>query len=182
ALARWRGPRDRRAQQADQEPPIRDLDALAQRTDPSPAAARAGGCARVAVSRQRTSLDHGHLGCDEKNRNYGRGSTTPLGALVNSAADARRWLRTPRVSGVLLSAAFLLLALHGLGDVAIVHSDESREVGIVQDVVAGHWLLPRFNDEMLPDKPILSHWLAAIPCALVGFSEEAVRFTSALAA
>ena len=101
---------------------------------------------------------------------------------MNSAADARRWLRAPRVSGVLLSAAFLLLALHGLGDVAIVHSDESREVGIVQDVVAGHWLLPRFNDEILPDKPILSHWLAAIPCALVGFSEEAVRFTSALAA
>ncbi len=101
---------------------------------------------------------------------------------MSRAADARRWLRTPRVRGVLLSAAWLLLALHGLGGVAIVHSDESREAGIVQDVVAGHWLWPRFNDEMLPDKPILSHWLAAIPCALVGFSETAVRFTSALAA
>ena len=33
--------------------------------------------------------------------------------------------------------------------------------GIVQDVVAGHWLWPRFNDELLPDKPTLYHWLAA---------------------
>jgi 4-amino-4-deoxy-L-arabinose transferase-like glycosyltransferase len=101
---------------------------------------------------------------------------------VSRVADIRRWLRIPRVRGVLLAGAWLLLALRGLGDVAIVHSDESREVGIVQDVVAGHWLWPRFNDEMLPDKPILSHWLAAIPCALFGFSETAVRFTSALAA
>src|SRR5262249_34134370 len=101
------------------------------------------------------------LDATEKNRNSGGGSNATLGALVTSGADARRWLRAPRVSGVLLSAVWLLLALHGLGDVAIVHSDESREVGIVQDVVAGHWLLPRFNDEMLPDKPILSHWLAA---------------------
>src|SRR5262249_16491681 len=55
------------------------------------------------------------------------------------------------------------------------------EVGIVQDVVAGHWLWPRFNDELLPDKPILYHWLAALPCAAAGFSEAAVRLPSALA-
>ncbi len=91
-------------------------------------------------------------------------------------------LRAPRVRGALLAGAWLLLALHGLGDVAIVHSDESREVGIVQDVVAGNWLWPRFNDELIPDKPVLSHWLAAIPCLLAGFSEASVRFTSALAA
>ena len=89
---------------------MRDLDALAQRTDPSPDPARAGGCARVAVSRQRTSHDHGHLGCDGTDRNCGGGSAAALGALVNGAADARRWLCTPRVSGVLLSAACLLLA------------------------------------------------------------------------
>ncbi len=101
---------------------------------------------------------------------------------MRRAPDVGRWLRSPRVRGALLAAAWLLLALRGLGDVAIVHSDESREVGIVQDVVAGHWLWPRFNDELLPDKPVLSHWLAAIPCAFFGFSETAVRFTSALAA
>src|SRR5262249_36035785 len=94
----------------------------------------------------------------------------------------RRLLREPRVRGVLLGSAVLLLALHDLGDAAIVHNDEAREVGIVQDIVAGHWLWPRFNDELLPDKPTLFHWLAAVPCALFGFSATAVRLPSALAA
>ena len=99
-----------------------------------------------------------------------------------SAADARRWLRVPHVRGVLLAAVWALLALHGLGDVAIVGDDEAREVGIVQDMAAGHWLWPRFNDDLLPDKPTLYHWLAAVPCALFGFSETAVRLPSVLAA
>jgi 4-amino-4-deoxy-L-arabinose transferase-like glycosyltransferase len=42
-------------------------------------------------------------------------------------------------------------------------------------------LLPRFNRELLPDKPILFHWLAAVPCAIAGFSEGAVRLPSAIA-
>src|SRR6266581_3046046 len=53
--------------------------------------------------------------------------------------------------------------------------------GLVQDVTAGHWLWPRFNGELLPDKPVLYHWLAALPCAAAGFSETAVRLPSALA-
>jgi 4-amino-4-deoxy-L-arabinose transferase-like glycosyltransferase len=99
-----------------------------------------------------------------------------------SAADARRRLRDPHVRGVLLAAVWTLLALRGLGDVAIVGDDEAREVGIVQDMAAGHWLWPRFNDDLLPDKPTLYHWLAAAPCALFGFSETAVRLPSVLAA
>src|SRR5438034_7442482 len=62
----------------------------------------------------------------------------------------------------------------------IVGDDEAREAGIVEDVVAGHWLWPRFNGGLLPDKPILYHWLAALPCT-AGFSETAVRLPSALA-
>src|SRR5262249_34031352 len=63
----------------------------------------------------------------------------------------------------------------------VTGDDEAREVGIVQDVLAGHWLWPRFNDDLIPDKPILTHWLGAIPCALAGFSETAVRPPPALA-
>src|SRR5262249_39706011 len=63
-------------------------------------------------------------------------------------------------SAAILALLYLLLALHGLGTPDIVGDDEAREVGIVQDVAAGHWLLPRFNGELLPDKPILYHWLA----------------------
>jgi 4-amino-4-deoxy-L-arabinose transferase-like glycosyltransferase len=83
---------------------------------------------------------------------------------------------------LLLAAVYLALALHGLGGADIVGDDEAREAGIVQDVVAGHWLWPRFNAELLPDKPILYHWLAAVPCAVTGFSETAVRLPSAVAA
>ncbi len=82
---------------------------------------------------------------------------------------------------LLLAAGYLVLALHGLGASDVVGDDEAREAGIVQDVVAGHWLWPRFNGELLPDKPILYHWLAALPCAAAGFSERAVRLPSALA-
>ena len=83
--------------------------------------------------------------------------------------------------GILVAVAYLAAALHGLGAADIVGDDEAREAGIVQDVVAGHWLLPTFNGEILPDKPIGFHWLAAVPCAVAGFSEAAVRLPSALA-
>jgi len=82
---------------------------------------------------------------------------------------------------LLLAAGFLAAALHGLGDADIVGDDEAREAGLVQEIVAGHWLLPRFNGDTLPDKPLLYHWLAALPCGAAGFSEAAVRLPSALA-
>jgi 4-amino-4-deoxy-L-arabinose transferase-like glycosyltransferase len=82
---------------------------------------------------------------------------------------------------LLIALLYLAAALHGLGGADIVGDDEAREVGIVQSVAAGHWLLPRFNEELLPDKPILYHWLAAVPVAVAGFSEVAVRLPSALA-
>ena len=99
-----------------------------------------------------------------------------------SVAELRRRLRSPRTQGILLALAYALLALHRLGEVAIVGDDEAREAGIVQDIVAGHWLWPRFNQELLPDKPTLYHWLAAVPCTVAGFSEIAVRLPSILAA
>ncbi len=83
-------------------------------------------------------------------------------------------------AGLALAAAYLLLALHGLGT-DIIGDDEAREAGIARDVAAGHWLWPRFNDTVLPDKPPLYHWLAALPCAITGFSETAVRLPSAVA-
>lgn len=81
----------------------------------------------------------------------------------------------------MLAGVFLALALVGIGAGDITGDDEAREVGIVQDVLAGHWLWPRFNGELIPDKPILTHWLSAVPCAIAGFSEAAVRLPSAIA-
>jgi 4-amino-4-deoxy-L-arabinose transferase-like glycosyltransferase len=90
-------------------------------------------------------------------------------------------LQVPVRHAFLLAALYLALALHRLGAADVVGDDEAREVGLVQEVAAGHWLWPRFNGEILPDKPILFHWLAALPVAAEGFSETAVRLPSALA-
>jgi len=90
-------------------------------------------------------------------------------------------LRSGTRAPVALALLYLALALHGLGAADVVGDDEAREVGVVQDVAAGHWLLPRFDETLLPDKPILFHWLAALPCAAAGFSEAAVRLPSAAA-
>jgi 4-amino-4-deoxy-L-arabinose transferase-like glycosyltransferase len=89
--------------------------------------------------------------------------------------DARWW-------PLLLGLAYLLLVLHGLGDADIVGDDEAREVAIAQDVARGNVLWPTFNDELLPDKPTLYHWLAGAMVAVLGFSEAAVRLPSALSA
>ncbi|HEV7735072.1 MAG TPA: glycosyltransferase family 39 protein [Candidatus Binatia bacterium] len=88
----------------------------------------------------------------------------------------------PRWWPLLLGLAYLLVVLHGLGDADIVGDDESREVAIAQDVARGHVLWPTFNDELLPDKPTLYHWLAGASVAVLGFSEVTVRLPSALSA
>src|SRR5262245_14281101 len=104
----------------------------------------------------------------------GRAAAVRDGPTLTFGADVRRRLAEPRVRGIVLAVLWLGLALHGLGDVSVVGDDEAREVGIVQDIVAGHWLWPTFNAEVIPDKPTLSHWLNALSCALFGFSETAV--------
>ena len=46
---------------------------------------------------------------------------------------------------------------------------------------AGDWLLPRFNGDLRPDKPILIYWLMSGGLWLLGFGELAVRLPSVLA-
>jgi 4-amino-4-deoxy-L-arabinose transferase-like glycosyltransferase len=82
---------------------------------------------------------------------------------------------------LLLAVAYLAAALAGLGGADLVGDDEAREAGLVREIVAGTPFLPRFNGEVLPDKPLLFHWLAAIPCRAGGFSEACVRLPSAFA-
>jgi 4-amino-4-deoxy-L-arabinose transferase-like glycosyltransferase len=98
---------------------------------------------------------------------------------LRSSAD--RGPADARLAAALLAALYLALALHGLGAADVIGDDEAREAGIVQDIVRGHWLLPRFNQDLIPDKPILYHWLAATACLPAGFSPFAARLPAALA-
>ncbi|MFM1997118.1 MAG: Undecaprenyl phosphate-alpha-4-amino-4-deoxy-L-arabinose arabinosyl transferase, partial [Planctomycetota bacterium] len=45
----------------------------------------------------------------------------------------------------------------------------------------GDWIVPRFNDELAVDKPVLMHWAMAASAAIFGTSEVAARLPAALA-
>jgi 4-amino-4-deoxy-L-arabinose transferase-like glycosyltransferase len=74
-----------------------------------------------------------------------------------------------------------LLGLVRLGASDIIHPEEARAVGIVQDVLRGHVLWPTFNDGIVPPEPPGSHWLAAAAVRVAGFSELVVRLPSVVA-
>lgn len=98
------------------------------------------------------------------------------------AGDATRTFAWPAILTVVL--LFAPLYLQGLGATDIVGDDEAREVGIVQDIIQrGRWILPRFNESTLPDKPLLYHWIGAVSCVAAGeCTEGALRLPSALSA
>jgi len=91
---------------------------------------------------------------------------------------------SPAALTVIVLVLLPALYLHGLGTADIIGDDEAREVGIIQDIAErGHWVLPRFNDTVYPDKPVLYHWLAAAACSVGGgWDERLVRLPSAVSA
>jgi 4-amino-4-deoxy-L-arabinose transferase-like glycosyltransferase len=109
-----------------------------------------------------------------------------VGDGVNSAPDSTQ--RSSAASPALIILAIVVLLapvyLQRLGAADIVGDDEAREVGLIYDIVdRGRWILPRFNDTTLPDKPLLYHWLAAVACAATGDCDEhTVRLPAALSA
>jgi 4-amino-4-deoxy-L-arabinose transferase-like glycosyltransferase len=50
----------------------------------------------------------------------------------------------------------------------------------VEMVESGNYLVPAFNGKMWPDKPPLAYWLMSVPVRLLGPSELACRFFSAV--
>jgi 4-amino-4-deoxy-L-arabinose transferase-like glycosyltransferase len=82
----------------------------------------------------------------------------------------------------------LLLALCGtlyfpyLGSTPFFDKGEPREALAVQDIVdRGEWLFPLKRGELIPSKPPLFHWNAALTARVAGSLNEAtIRFPSAL--
>lgn len=82
----------------------------------------------------------------------------------------------------------LLLALCGalyfpyLDSTPFLNKGEPREALAVQDIVKrGEWLFPLKRGELIPSKPPLFHWSAALTSRITGTLNEAtVRFPSAL--
>jgi 4-amino-4-deoxy-L-arabinose transferase-like glycosyltransferase len=81
-----------------------------------------------------------------------------------------------------LAAGTMVMLLVGLGAADIVGDDEAREVGLMMDVARGHVLWPRFNEQLLLDKPPLFHWIGGALIWLLGFSERVCRLPAAVCA
>jgi 4-amino-4-deoxy-L-arabinose transferase-like glycosyltransferase len=61
--------------------------------------------------------------------------------------------------------------------------DEAHYAETTRELIeTGDWLAPYYNEQPFFDKPILFHWLQAIPMALAGPDELAARLTPACAA
>ena len=87
--------------------------------------------------------------------------------------------------GVLWGVALIAAALFfvGLGQAPFVDPSEGMHAEIAQEMGrVGGWVTPHFNGIRYFDKPPLLYWLMAAGFRLVGPSEWAARFWSALAA
>jgi 4-amino-4-deoxy-L-arabinose transferase-like glycosyltransferase len=78
--------------------------------------------------------------------------------------------------GVILAVFFLTAASSKLFD-----RDEPRFArATVEMVRSGNYLVPTFNGELRPDKPILIYWLTSLTMKLMGQTELAFRFFAPL--
>ena len=71
----------------------------------------------------------------------------------------------------------------GLGGPRLWDDDETKNARCAQEMlVRGDWVVPTFNFRLRPDKPALFYWLAMVSYQLLGTTEFAARFPSALLA
>jgi 4-amino-4-deoxy-L-arabinose transferase-like glycosyltransferase len=70
-----------------------------------------------------------------------------------------------------------------LGAPSFWDPDEAHYAETTRELITtGDWLAPYYNDQPFFDKPILFHWLQAIPMAIAGPTELAARLVPALGA
>ena len=82
---------------------------------------------------------------------------------------------------IILVAGVVFFA--GLGRPRLWDDDETKNARCAQEMlVRGDWVVPTFNFRLRPDKPALFYWLAMISYQLLGTTELAARFPSALLA
>ncbi len=109
--------------------------------------------------------------------------TTPTPSPLSTAAHAAT-VADPRLSPlrqfVALALIFTLLLIIA-GSTSLFDRDEPRfSRAAVEMVQSGDYLVPKFNGNLRPDKPILIYWLMSAPIRLLGPTEIAVRLPSIL--
>jgi 4-amino-4-deoxy-L-arabinose transferase-like glycosyltransferase len=83
----------------------------------------------------------------------------------------------PLAKAILICAGFAVLYLLIAGSSTLWDRDEPRYARVTAEMIeSGNYLVPTFNGEAWPDKPILLYWLMSIPVRIFGPSEIACRF------
>ena len=81
----------------------------------------------------------------------------------------------------ILVAACLAMYWAGNGDYSLWDRDEPRFASATCEMMTqGDWLVPKFNGELRPDKPILIYWLQTISFLMFGDNPFAARFWSGI--
>lgn len=100
-------------------------------------------------------------------------------ALKPTAADA--WLSPHATTAIVVVVACASLAA-GFAPMPLWDEDEPRFAAIARGMLdSGDWVVPRFNDTLAVDKPVLMHWCMAAAAALLGPDERVARLPAALA-
>ncbi|MFH1369884.1 MAG: glycosyltransferase family 39 protein [Planctomycetota bacterium] len=91
--------------------------------------------------------------------------------------SAKRQFARPWLKAILICAGFTILYLLIAGSSTLWDRDEPRYARVTAEMIeSGNFLVPTFNGEAWPDKPILLYWLMSVPVRLFGPSEVACRF------
>lgn len=89
---------------------------------------------------------------------------------------------TLRQQSLLVLAAGLIFFVN-LGAAELWDDDEPKNAQCAREMLArGDWVVPTFNGELRPDKPVLVYWLMMSAYQTFGDNEFAARFWSAVAA
>ena len=82
---------------------------------------------------------------------------------------------------LLIAAGIWALYLFTASQTHLFDRDEPRFCRCTMEMIeSGDYLVPRFNGELRPDKPVLVYWLMSLPVRLFGPTEPACRFFSTL--
>lgn len=96
---------------------------------------------------------------------------------------ARRSARRVLSSPILLACVCLAMYWCGNGQTPLWDRDEPRFATATREMQSrGDWIVPTFNGELRPDKPILAYWLMGLSYRLLGDGPFAARCASGIAA
>jgi len=88
---------------------------------------------------------------------------------------------TPWTVAILIALAVMSIYLFMATRTTLWDRDEPRFArATVEMIESGNYLVPTFNNDLWPDKPVMFYWLMSLPIRLFGPTEFACRFFAAV--